>query len=686
MARLVLVSAAALAAFAFAPGAGAVEFDATGAPVFDPGAAWTLGFEPGEPSLPEAGVPDAGDAGTDGGASPDALDIVEDAGALEGGHVLHAAPYQGINIPVTLPSDARSYRVSLWARGEVIATIEASYGEDRSDEFGSLYPTGRMTSDGWYELETHGFSFDPARAAYVQVGVFSPGGADVDAIEIVADGSAAIGAACRGVGDTGACGVDQLCQWGECRNMGPRVPALPAPDIRDQLVDYLQGRFRYLFGPFRNRDLDLPGALTELEAMRSAGDAWNFWRHFYAAVHHLHDWHTQSTDIAGFVLDNPKPISVCFIEGVADVSDATIPPDADYDDVLVSHVGSVNTLGLHPGDRLVSVDGKHPIAWARSLIGVDNDFWTASNHTTHAEDAQRLPSLIARFADHIEVLRCDATSGTCAAATETISIADLPVQPGGTRPDVSCDNRPLDHLPGTAPGHSSGGFYSGIVDESNATEAIYGLQWSSLYVTGQGGQGDVGPDLDKAVASWRQHARGVILDHRTGYGGTSAGPAKIWNFVRKPVKLDIFLYRQRSDEQGPQSLAEGKSMFDQLTTQVEKAGSNDAVVDVPVALLTALDGSASDWLPLGVKGAPLARIFAPYQTAGGFSTRFQFGYWLGVGYSIAVGDTIDANGQTLNGRGVAPDVVVAPKQSDLLAGHDTVYDAALAWVRQELKP
>jgi hypothetical protein len=225
------------------------------------------------------------------------------------------------------------------------------------------------------------------------------------------------------------------------------------------------------------------------------------------------------------------------------------------------------------------------------------------------------------------------------------------------------------------------------VIESDETEAIYGLQWSSLNVSGSGGQGDVGPKLSDAVATWRQKARGVILDHRTGFGGTNLGPPIIWDFVRTPTPLDVFLFRARSaDDQ--LTVAAGKAIFDDLASQaqVEVAGSSNPELEVPVALLIHLDGSASDWLPLGLKGAPKSRIFGPYQTAGAFSTLFGFGWWFGVGYQIAVGDTIHASGETLNGFGVEPDVVVLPKQSDLLAGRDTVYDAALAWVRQELKP
>jgi hypothetical protein len=87
-----------------------------------------------------------------------------------------------------------------------------------------------------------------------------------------------------------------------------------------------------------------------------------------------------------------------------------------------------------------------------------------------------------------------------------------------------------------------------------------------------------------------------------------------------------------------------------------------------------------------MKGSPSVRLFAPFQTNGGFSTRYAFGYWLGVGYIAAVGDDILPDGTTHNGRGVSPDVVVLPKQSDLLIGKDTVFEAGLAWVRAWQKP
>ena len=54
--------------------------------------------------------------------------------------------------------------------------------------------------------------------------------------------------------------------------------------------------------------------------------------------------------------------------------------------------------------------------------------------------------------------------------------------------------------------------------------------------------------------------------------------------------------------------------------------------------------------------------------------------------SWAVIPSSDTDGSALIGHGVVPDVTLLPRQSDLVAGKDTLFEAALAWVRQELKP
>lgn len=611
------------------------------------------------------------------------LDTPEVDYALEGKRVLKLAVYDGSDFPVALPVEPRRYSATIWARdGEVVATLELNDKAGRTLDFAAFFPTGKTTSDGWYELKSNPLNIDPALSGQLSFGVFTTTGAEVDALEILDEGAGHPLAQCAGAQDTQSCQPSEICEYGVCRDAAARVPALPAADERDALVSYLGARFQHLYGPQENRARDLPAALTEIEAMRAAPDALTFWTRYRSAIGRLHDWHTTSSGIDGFILDDPQPLSLCFIEGRADASDQVAPSSTEYLDVLVSHVGKGNTLGLHAGDRLVRVDGRHPIEWARSLINVDPGYWTASNHVTHAEHTARLRDLIAKFAHRVEVVRCNSGQGTCEPTIETIDVDSLPPASVDADQDIGCDNRPIIHIPGAPTSHSRGATAQGIVLESNPTEAIYGLLWSSLYVQGADG---VGTLLNNAVADWKANANGVILDHRTGFGGTSLGPAILWNLVRERTPLDVFLFRNQS-AQAPVDPSEGVALFNQLlaTGNMEYAGSSDARTDLPVALLTHLDGSASDWLPLGIKGAPRARIFAPYQTAGGFSTLFTFGYWLGLGYSIAIGDTLHFSGQMLNGHGVEPDVTVVQKQSDLLAGKDTVYDTALAWVRQEM--
>ncbi len=666
LARGLAVTAGALLLGPRAAAAG--SFTDEGSFLFDPAATFTADFE--------AELEDAG---------PSA-----DPGALSGHRVISLAPYQGVDVDVILPQDARTYRVSVWVRNnETNASFELSY-DDRVSEVMTLFPTGRVTSDDWIELAADHARVDGARLKGARVGLFSAAGAVADALEIVADGDAGDlpfprNASCKGVTDAGACAADQVCVWSECRNMNGWVPPIPAD--RDQVAEYLRKRIELLFGPYLERTQDLPAALVALDGMRLAKDRWTYWNGFMTAVRKLHDGHTTTSGLADFVLQNPRPVTACFLEGDADLTHEKAPKDPEYLDVLVSHAGADHALGLHPGDRLVSVDGQHPIAWARSLITVNWGQPGISNHTTFAELASSLRSLISRYAGRVAVIRCDAAAQSCG-PVEEISIANLPFDPPGTMVDrVTCDNRPLRHLDGAPEKHTTGDkVYQGIVQESDEVERIFGVEWESLYTTT--GNDGVGADLKKAVNSWvNQGARGVILDHRTGFGGTIGAPEILWNFAVPKHPNDLYVDRTFREEEQPTPAA-AQALFQAALPKglVQYAGSGNPHTEVPVALLLTEDVSASDWLPLGMKGAPNVKLFGPFQTNGAFSTRYSFGYWLGMSYVIAVGDDILPDGSTHNGRGVEPDVVVLPRQSDLLSSKDTVFEAAIAWVRAGLGP
>ncbi len=614
----------------------------------------------------------------------------DDVGALEGGKVLAVQPFAGADVPLTLPAQAATYRASVWARGtEATALLEVSYDAELSlpKDVLVLYPTGRMTSDGWVELANAGLRVDGAHVARATLGLFAPNEGAFDAFELVAMPGAppvpsVAQSQCGGVTDTISCDADQVCLWNLCRDSSGWVPPIPAQ--RDEVAAYLEQRARVLFGPFREREVDLPHALDAFAQMSGAATPWAYWNAFALGIRRLHDGHTTTGNLTDFVFDNPRRLTLCFLEGEADLTHGTAPADAQYLDVLVSHVGdSERAFGLRAGDRLVSVDHLHPIEWARGLVSTHWSLPPVSNRETFAELASALRGLISRYAREIEVIRCDEATLTCG-EVESIRIDQVPFEdPDSPVESVQCDSRPLRHL-ASSPVDHGGGTYSGLVTDADPAEAIYGLEWESLYTTGGDG---VAPAINQAVSLWKQQAKGVILDHRTGNGGTSLGAQLLWKFAVPKHPSNFYQDRQRAEDEQP-SLEEGAEVFQLSVSQgeVEYAGSPNPVEGVPVALLLTKDVSASDWLPLGMKGQPNHRIFGPFQTNGAFSTRYSFGYWLGMTYVIATGDTYVPSGATHNGFGVEPDEVVLPLQSDLVSGTDTVFEAALAWVRQESQP
>lgn len=685
--RALVAVGLAMATAGAARAASAGDFAADGTFRVDPDAAVSFGFEPDE-------VPDA--------------PTTTSETALEGDQVLTLEAYGGLGVRVSLPPEPRHWMASAWVRGgESVVEVEVVHGDPGFgvDSLTQLFPTGRMTSDGWMELAAD-VRIDGRSAPDVRFGIFAAAAAELDAFEMVpgellspsemavGEGTSGLGSACDGAVDGSDCPPGATCQYGVCTDVSGWVPEVP-PN-RDEVADYLAARIEIIFGPFENRELDLPHARVALEQMKVATDRWSYWNAFATAVRRLHDGHTGTGAIADFWLRNQRPLTVCFLEGDADLTHDAAPRDPEYLDVLVSHAGVDRNLGMARGDRLVAVDGQHPIAWARSLIGIHWSLGAISNHVTFAELAEQLRGLVARYARTIEVIRCQPGEGdepaTCGDVEVLVLDEVAPLSAEGEEYDFqACDNRPLRHLASSpASNHiSEQEVYGGLLLGTDPLERLYGLEWESLY-TSDGVDGVGGPFNDW-IATWEsQSARGVVLDHRSGNGGTLVAPSILWDYFVEKHPSDAYVDRQRVEDERP-TLEEGQAIFEAARQKglVNYAGSEvPEGADVKVALLITRDVSASDWLPLGFKGSPNARIFGPFETNGAFSTRFTLGYWLGLRYTVASGDTFVPSGETLNGHGVEPDVVVLPLQSDLVEGRDTVFEAALAWLREddEVKP
>jgi C-terminal processing protease CtpA/Prc len=182
--------------------------------------------------------------------------------------------------------------------------------------------------------------------------------------------------------------------------------------------------------------------------------------------------------------------------------------------------------------------------------------------------------------------------------------------------------------------------------------------------------GYVNANLKNAFAEFKSDARGVVLDHRAGNGGTLDGAETATFLIRPPEQVLVFMSpMQLGGFDGPTTPAEGVALFDAFKGfAAMTAGSVDWDPDMPVALLLHRDGSASDFMPYAFKGAPKTRIFGPSATAGAFSTFWEMTYWGGITFRYGSGDSIGADGATLIGHGAEPDVIVMQKQSDSLAG------------------
>lgn len=664
------------------------EFDPLGRLEPDPEAVAVVSFE----GSVERYLPDSIDEGC---AAP-MYWLETDGTSVEGaGHVTVDA-FEGCveRFAVALPPVDGSYRARLWLRhGAVDAQLTVTYpAEDRRETVrAKLFPTGRTTSDGWVELASNEFSVDGAHveAAYLLVEDYAyRQGVDLDALEIVPAGEHVALRPCRGVGDP-VCGDEQVCIYQQCRLERLSVPPLPPAAFRDDVVDAMQSQLRIFFGGRKTRLEDLPTALAILDSIRGAETAWQFWGGWGRAFRWLHDAHTSAWRSSSYSSSRQRRLNVCFIEGDADVSAHIWPRHPRYKDLLVSHTGTEGIHGIHQGDRLVAVDGQHPIEWALGLRDVDWSWHQATDDEVYSELAARMRDLILAYAGELTVLQCDADQGSCDPVPRTLVVGELPEDPGG---HVSCDNRPFYHFdeddnPG--PDHRVGWqFFRGPIAGTTAEEAIYGMVWDTLYGGGNP-TGYVNTNLSEAVADFRANARGVILDHRSGTGGTVEDTVGILtSLVRPPETIAIdWSPMQQARFDGPATPAEGIALFQQLQGDFGwQVGDDDYDPLLPVALLTHRDVSASDYFPYAFKGAPKVRLFGPHGTAGAFSTFLSCRYWGGLGYQFASGEPIAADGKPLIGHGVVPDEQVDQRQSDLLAGVDTIHEAALAWVRQELKP
>jgi carboxyl-terminal processing protease len=161
------------------------------------------------------------------------------------------------------------------------------------------------------------------------------------------------------------------------------------------------------------------------------------------------------------------------------------------------------------------------------------------------------------------------------------------------------------------------------------------------------------------------HCDGIVIDLRGnpgGIGGMAMGMAG-WLVNEPGLRLGTMYMR-------------GVTLNFAINPRTEAYGG-------PVAIL--VDGSSASTSEIfagGLKDLHRARIFGTLTAAAALPsviTRLPNG----DGFQYAVANYISEGGQALEGNGVTPDIEVKLTREELLAGHDSVLDAALDWIRKQ---
>jgi hypothetical protein len=645
-----------VSAWLFAPSAQAATFDDAGNLTPDAKAIVKLSF----------------DSLTDSGGIP-----LGTGSPLEGAGYALLNSNSPLSVKLTLPKEKKRCVARMFARkNRVVGAITVSYTDSPQPAFGAqFFPTGRVTSDGWYEIETAPFAVDGSVPFEASLELFASG-ADLDAFELVESGTFKALNRCALKTDA-ACGAGEYCSAGFCRDGNIQVPKMPEGEAKKQLVRYFGDRLKIFFGGAISRRDNLPRALATISAMDNAKTPWEFWNGFATAVHQLRDWHTRISGPVG--TEGRGALPICVVEGDADLSQALAPSTPGLPDVLISHVGPEGNSGLKAGDRIVAVNGQHPVTFAESLDDIDWDYWHSNDPAGHAEGLERLRNLIRRYATDLTVIRCDAATSTCS-APQTIKVTELPTVEPSVYP--SCDHRPTYIVPGPdATTHRVGGrVFAAPLTGVDASEGLFGMVWNSVYLDGSSRN-----PYSAAYDNFRANARGVILDHRQGDGGTELASEYLTSLFRSKQRLGAstgfnFTLGLFGPPFTPQ---DGLSLLSTVRNKSGNdfdVGSDNARPELKAALLLARDGSASDWFPEGMKGVANVRSFGR-RTAGAFSSFLQFDYYGEFNFQFGSGDYLRPDGTGHIGEGVLPDEDILPKQSDLLQGRDTVVLRALEWLR-----
>jgi hypothetical protein len=662
--RTVGVSVLALAASASAP-ARASDLDAQGRLVFATDALGTCDFESyAEASAAGAGVLQWQKGTTSSALRSSALTISEwslvavpDPRALHGSHSLRIAV--GTTTAVAY-RDAGLFTATATTSAQVGSVPLVSTALD---------PVGPDTL------------LDPNGVAWI------------DAVEVDKAPGAVQSGACTLATVDADCGMAGDCWFGHCIDSAFAWGALPAAMHQDDLVQ------RWVFTAtslLADRSSVAKGApaFSAAAAVVAGATPRTFFGALNEQVTALRDAHTtmgqpalSNTPVEALLNRSSGGLDACF--GVVQ-NDLPGGDSALHYAVFATGGHSALTETVSVGDLLTAIDGGDPDAWlssalARFALYLPNDPSADPSHR-----AIYLGSLVSHHASTIELSHC-APAGCAAPVTIPIGaeiFAKYTATSGIPGYSLTCTPR---FLPAVASATDTGS--DKVFVETQG--ALSKVQFDGFE-----------PDPSTEDQAWKtpfQQAlasANVLVDARYGHGGQFALGTWLASQIRGADQPVAWLALPRADADSvdaPWLLGSG---WDACLLSAnapsnacywgghyfEASGTSTAA---KIAWIDSWDVSMNDFLPRTLKGATDVRIFGPHPSFGAYgvisSLAPMAGNW--TFGSIQVLDTRfgatfdDAVSQPwASGKGVAPDQVVVQKLSDLVAGQDTLVNAALTWL------
>jgi hypothetical protein len=641
--------------------------------------------------------------------------------AVQGAHALRL----GLNATGLMIHDAplfdalkdSRFEATLWTRGDGSSlTMQIIYDQDPENLYAGkaafatvrAIRTGRATTDGWAEYSTGPIDGNvwgvPVRGLAILPSYYA---ADtdtflVDALDISkVDGAPTAPLACTQQNVDAVCGAQGDCMFGHCVSSSVTWGALPPlahrREIAERWILYGTRMIGDRNGATHGLDILTPGARTLAETSVSSRQ---FFGGMNRLVNLLRDNHTSFGSPSNFTSFAPQlqygsssALGACF--GV--VEKDLLGGGLGYA-VFRAAASPITGVPLQRGDVLFAIDGRAPKEWvddnwARFATTLPND--PASDWGPSANDLGRLISL---RASTVTLLRC-ASSSSCA--------------PGAGQQSITIDVGAALFKALTGPDTVSTNSFgcSQRFTNSVSTLASGGSGEDAVSVeTGGGGETRVQFDGFVGQTTWPAAMQSVfnarpakvLMDARMGHGGYFETVQTLFNLLRGPSEPAGVL----SFGRGTYDLTDPPWLFDRLTDcsnaradqwtclQGNAIGFFAKNTDPPgaatrIAWLNTYDVSANDFMPRLLQGRSNFKIFAPHPTSGAFGAISELpgiaSGWSGGSLQVqdsrfAANSAAAATTRWESGHGVPPDVVVAEKLSDAIAGVDTILQAATTWL------